>query len=69
MVAPITMTKEQMQKGFDLGRSCIQEEWANPQEIKWADELIAVGIATATEWQYKDNFQCSMRKIRGIGPK
>jgi hypothetical protein len=66
MTAPICMTKEDMTKGFALGRTLIQEEWANPQEITWADELIAEGKAAATPWEYKDNFQCERRRITGV---
>lgn len=62
-MAPIRMTKEQMREGFAKGRSCTQEEWANPAEIQWVDELIAEGKATATKWEYCDNFQCEMRRI------
>jgi hypothetical protein len=60
------MTKDEMIAGFALGRSLIQEEWANSQEIQWVDELIAEGRATATAWAYKDNFQCSMRRVTGV---
>lgn len=66
MVAPIRMTKEQMEDGFAKGRTLTQEEWANPQEIKWIDELIAEGKATATPWEYKDEFQCERRKVTGV---
>ncbi|MGX9392524.1 hypothetical protein ACWX0K_20545 [Nitrobacteraceae bacterium UC4446_H13] len=67
-MAPIRMTKEQMREGFRLGRSLIQEEWANPDEIKWIDELLVEGAATATDWNYRDNFQCSMRRVTGVRP-
>lgn len=66
MVAPICMTKEQMTTGFARGRSLTQEEWANPAEIKWVDELIAEGKATAEPWEYHGNFQCEKRKVTGI---
>lgn len=66
MIAPIEMTKERMIEGFAQGRSLIQEEWANPAEIKWVDELITDGKAAATPWEYKDNFQCERRRITGI---
>jgi hypothetical protein len=66
MTAPIKMTKEQMREGFSRGRTLIQEEWANPQEIKWIDELISEGVATATPWEYKDNFQCERRRVSGV---
>jgi len=62
----LRMTKEEMRDGFSRGRTLIQEEWAHPSEIKWADELIAEGAATATDWQYKDGFQCVMRRVTGI---
>lgn len=65
MTAPICITKEEMEKGLALGRTLIQEEWSNPQEIIWVDELIAEGKARATPWEYKDNFQCERRRISG----
>jgi len=66
MVAPICMTKEQMAAGFARGRSLIQEEWANPAEIKWVDELIAEGKAAAEPWKYHENFQCEKRRVTGV---
>lgn len=60
------MTKDEMERGFSLCRSLIQEEWANPQEITWVDELIAEGKATATPWEYKDGVQCERRCVTGI---
>lgn len=67
MTAPIRLTKEDMREGFSRGRTLTQEEWANPQEIKWLDELIAEGsAATSREWGYHDNFQCSFRKVTGV---
>jgi hypothetical protein len=66
MTAPIRMTKAEMESGFAHGRTLIQEEWANPQEIAWADELVAAGRATATPWEYKDNFQCERRRVTGL---
>ena len=67
MTAPIKMTKEQMIEGFKQKRTLTQEEWANPQEIAWIDELVAEGKCTATPWKYKDTFQCEMRKVTGTG--
>ncbi len=66
MSAPICMTKEQMAAGFARGRSLTQEEWANPAEIKWVDELIAEGKATAEPWAYHSNFQCEKRRVTGV---
>ena len=63
MVAPIEIIKEEMADGLRAGRTLIQEEWANPQEIAWVDELIAEGKAHASPWEYKDNFQCERRSI------
>jgi hypothetical protein len=61
------MTKEQMRDGFMRGRTLVQEEWANSQEIKWVDELIAEGVATVSApWEYKDNFQCERRRVTGV---
>jgi hypothetical protein len=62
----LTITKEAMAAGLAAGRTLTQEEWAHPSEKQWADELIAEGKATATQWRYKDNFQCEMRKITGV---
>jgi hypothetical protein len=59
------MTKEEMRAGFLQGRSLTQEEWADPNEIKALDELVAEGIAEATPWEYKDNFQCERRRAWG----
>lgn len=67
MVAPIKLTKETMRQGFVRGRTLTQEEWANPQEIAWLDELIAEGYATVSRaWGYHDDFQCSIRKVIGV---
>lgn len=66
MPAPIRMTKEQMAEGFARGRTLTQEEWANPAEIQWIDELIAEGRARAEPWAYHPNFQCEKRKVTGI---
>ena len=65
----LKMTKQQMAEGFAKGRSLIQEEWAHPSEQKWIDELIVEGKAIATAWEYKDNFQCEMRRVTGTGHK
>ena len=66
MPGELRMTKEEMRQGFARGRSLTQEEWAHPSEIQWVDELIAEGAATATPWQYKDDFQCERRRVTGI---
>lgn len=66
MPGVLKMSKEEMERGFAQGRTLIQEEWAHPDEIKWADELIAAGKATASAWQYKDEFQCERRLITGV---
>lgn len=68
MTSPICMTKEQMREVFHRGKTLIQEEWANPSEIQWVDELIAEGTATSTRWEYKDGFQCQRRRITGRVP-
>ncbi len=65
MPGELRMTKEEMRDGFSRGRSLTQEEWAHHDEIKWVDELIAEGVATATPWEYKDNFQCERRRVFG----
>ena len=62
----LCMQKAEMAAGFAKGKSLIQEEWAHPSEKKWIDELIAEGKATAAAWEYRDNFQCSMRRVTGI---
>lgn len=59
------MSREEMAAGFAAGRSLIQEEWANSQEIAWVDELIAEGKATATAWEYHPNYQCERRRVTG----
>lgn len=66
MPGELRMTKEEMRAGFARGKTLIQEEWAHPSERQWVDELIAQGIATATPWEYKDNFQCKRRRITGV---
>lgn len=58
-----TMTKEVIAEGLAKGRQLIQEEWADTEEIKWVDELIAEGKAKATPWEYSGGFQCERRLI------
>ena len=60
------MTRNEMKKGFAQGRTLIQEEWADLADIATADKLIEEGKATATAWEYRDNFQCEMRRVTGI---
>lgn len=62
----LTMTKKEIETGLAQGRTLTQEEWAHPQEKQWIEELIAEGKATATEWKYHDNFQCEMRRVKGV---
>jgi hypothetical protein len=57
------MTKEEMEIGLAMGRTLIQEEWADKNEIEFVDELIAKGKVKSTPWEYKDNFQCERRRI------
>ena len=57
------MPKDEIAKGLAAGRRLVQEEWCNPQEIAFVDELVAEGKAEASEWQYRDNFQCEMRHV------
>jgi len=59
----LTMTKAEIKEGLLSGRTLIQEGWAHPSEIQWVDELIKEGIAEATPWEYKDNFQCERRRV------
>jgi hypothetical protein len=66
MPGELRMTLEEMREGFSRGSTLTQEEWAHPSEIKWVNDLIAEGAATATDWQYKDNFQCAMRRVTGV---
>lgn len=66
MPGELKMTKDEMRDGFKQGRTLIQEEWAHPSEKQWMDELITEGAATATPWEYKDNFQCERRRITGV---
>ena len=37
------MTKEEIEIGLAMGRTLIQEEWADKNEIEFVDELIAEG--------------------------
>jgi hypothetical protein len=67
MAGLLQITKEEMVRGLAQKRTLVQEEWADAQEIKWVDELIAEGKATATTWEYKANFQCERRIIVGLG--
>lgn len=60
------MTYEEMKKGFAQGRTLIQEEWSAPEEIEAVSRLIEEGLAISTPWEYKDNFQCSRRRVTGI---
>lgn len=62
----LMMNKQQMLNGFAKGRKLTQEEWTHPQEKIWVDECIKEGKATATDWKYKDNFQCEVRYITGV---
>lgn len=66
MAGALRMTKAEMIQGFAKGRELTQEEWAHPQEKQWVDECISEGLATATDWQYRDNFQCERRLITGV---
>lgn len=67
MPGELQITKEQMRDGFRHGRTLTQEEWAHPSEKQWLDELIAEGVAeVVAPWEYKDNFQCERRKVRGL---
>lgn len=65
MTGALRMTREEMEQGLAVGRVLIQEEWAHPQEIAWADELVSEGKATASDWQYHPNYQCERRRITG----
>lgn len=60
------MSKEEISIGLKAGRTLIQEEWADRLEIVAVDELIKEGIAKATPWEYKDNFQCEYRKVTSV---
>ncbi|MGJ5163214.1 hypothetical protein [Bradyrhizobium sp. HKCCYLR1051] len=68
MTAPICITKDEIAAGLNAGRPLIQEEWANPQEIAWVDELIAEGIAQATPFEWKPGFQCERRIVTRAAP-
>lgn len=57
------MTIEEMRQGMREGRELIQEEWAAKDEIEAADKLIEEGLAVATQWAWRDKFQCEMRKV------
>jgi hypothetical protein len=65
MTAPVKLTKAEMAAGLAAGRTLIQEEWANPQEIASVDELIAEGKASATSWEYREGLQCERRLVTG----
>lgn len=58
------MTKDEMITGLQAGRTLIQEEWAAHEEVQCVDELVDEGVATATAWEWRDNFQCRRRIIR-----
>lgn len=61
------MTKEEMREGFARGLTLVQEEWANPEEIRAVDELISEGVAiVSAPWEYKDGFQCERRRVTGV---
>lgn len=63
------MTREEMILGFSQGRTLVQEEWTDKKLIKQVDNLIAEGYATATPWEYSENFQCERRYITGTKKK
>jgi hypothetical protein len=60
------MTKQDIFDGFDKDNhpALVQEEWAAASEILAVEELIAEGKVWATDWVYKDGFQCCARIIR-----
>jgi hypothetical protein len=60
------INKEEMERGLKAGKTLTQEEWAHPSEIKWVNELVAEGKATATRFAYNANFQCAVRTVRGV---
>lgn len=60
------MNKEQIRAGLAQGRCLIQEEWSTATEKQAVDELVAEGVAAASEWKYFDNFQCEMRRVVGV---
>jgi hypothetical protein len=62
------MTKDEMRVGLLAGRQLAQEEWATREEIAAADELIAEGVAIATPWERRSNFQCEVRFVRRAAP-
>ena len=59
------MTKDEMRIGLAQGRRLRQEEWSNPGEIDAVNELVSEGVATATPWAYRHNFQCMVRDVTG----
>lgn len=62
------MTEAEMREGFKLKRSLTQEEWSKKEEIEAVDRLLAEGKCELIRpWGYTDNFQCSYRKVRGLG--
>jgi len=62
------MTKDEMRKGFKQGRTLIQEEWADQEEIKAVNELLAEGVCFVDDdWEYLEGFQCERRVIIGKG--
>jgi len=61
------MTRDEMVTGFKAGRRLIQEEWADPLEIQWVDQLVEEGLAEASPWRYHDSYQCERRIVIGRG--
>lgn len=62
------MTEAEMREGFKLKRTLTQEEWSTKDEIEVVDRLLAEGkCELILPWGYSDNFQCSYRKVRGLG--
>lgn len=60
----MAMNKQQAMEGLKAGRTLIQEEWSDMDEIKMVDELIAEGWAwSSTGWEYKDGYQCERRRV------
>lgn len=59
----LVITRDEIKAGLLNGRTLIQEEWADHSEIEAVDQLVNEGIAQATPWEYRDNFQCERRKI------
>ena len=58
------MNKEEIRAGLLQGRTLTQEDWSPPETIKAVDELVEEGVAIATPWAYRDNFQCEVRFVR-----